>query len=72
MAAAPPSAAGAEASGAGVAKASEVCNHHNREAELEEEKKTSSQEIRQRTAGIKDKYKKFPGKANDVFRHLEH
>lgn len=37
MAAAPPSAAGAEASGAGVAKASEVCTHPSRE--VEEEKK---------------------------------
>lgn len=45
-AAAPPSAAGAEASGAGVAKASEVCTHPSRAAEVEDEKKVKSKKVR--------------------------
>lgn len=38
--AAPPSAVGAEASGAAVAKASEVCAHPSREVEVEQEEET--------------------------------
>lgn len=43
---APPSAAGAEASGAGVAKASEVCTHPRGAAEVEEEKKMKGKKVR--------------------------
>lgn len=75
MAAAPPSAAGAEASGAGVAKASVVCTHPSREVEEEKtDEKEISQEIRQRAAGmLKDKsLGKAAGKANAAYRCKEH
>lgn len=70
MAAAPPSAAGAEASGAGVAKASVVCKHPSREVEEEKtDDKEISQERRQGAAGmLKDKsLGKSAGKANAAF-----
>lgn len=62
-AAAAPSAAGAEASGADVAKASEVCTHPSGAAEVEEERKMKSkksQEIRQNSRVDKTQVKKNP------------